>query len=340
MKAAVIVLNTNELEHLKTCLPSLMAQSYGDFSVFVSDNGSTDGSVEYVKSNFPGVKVVRNVGNVGFAEGNNQGAMEALLHESDYIVFLNPDTEVDRDWLSELVRASEGRLIGGATSKALLFNDRKRLDSGGGAMNFLGYGWSRGYNDIDRGQFKKGRTPFVCGGYCLFKRDVLVRVGIFDSDYFIYGEDTDLSWRVRLAGYDLVFAPKSIVYHKYAPNFNKKKLYLLERNRICTLLKNYSKKSLLILMPGILINEAAVIAYSLRSGWFYEKISGYLWNLRNLKRTMRKRKRVQRMRQVSDRYIVSQYVGTLSFAGFKNNAVDKYLNPILSAFWRSARKLI
>ena len=134
MKAAVIVLNTNELVHLKSCLPSLMAQSYGDFSVFLSDNGSTDGSVEYVKRNFPAVKIVKNAGNVGFAEGNNQGAMEALKDDPDYIVFLNPDTEVDREWLSELVKAAEGRLVGGVTSKALLFNDRERLDSGGGAI--------------------------------------------------------------------------------------------------------------------------------------------------------------------------------------------------------------
>jgi GT2 family glycosyltransferase len=340
MKAAVIVLNTNELEHLKTCLPSLMEQSYGDFDVIVADNGSTDGSVDYVKKNFHSVRIVSNRGNVGFAEGNNRGALAAMKDKPDFIVFLNPDTEVDRDWLSELVKAASREVIGGATSKALLFSDRRRLDSGGGAMNFLGYGWSLGYNEIDRGQFKQGKTPFVCGGYCLFKREVLERVGLFDGDYFIYGEDTDLSWRVRLAGYDLAFAPGSIVYHKYAPNFKKKKLYLLERNRIATLLKNYSARTLFILLPGILINEAAIILYSVSSRWFWEKMRSYLWNMMNLPGTMRKRRKIQRMRKVSDREITSLYMGALSFAGFRNVAVEKCLNPILSAFWKFACRLI
>lgn len=340
MKASVIVLNTNEKHHLKGCLPSLMRQAYKDFEVIVVDNGSSDGSVEYVKERFPKVKVVSNGANLGFAGGNNEGAKVALRKKPDFVAFLNPDTEVDRNWLKELVKAASKEGVGGATSKALLFSERDKLDSGGGAMNFLGYGWSLGYNDKDMGQHKEGETPFVCGGYCIFRREVLEKVGLFDSDYFIYFEDTDLSWRARLAGYRLVFAPKSIVYHKYMPRFSKRKLYLLERNRIATLLKNYSKRTIILLLPGIIINESAAILYSLRSGWLWEKLAGYGWNLRNLRKTARKRREIQEFRKVSDREIAAQFSGGISFSGLKSTALEKLLNPALSSFWKSARRMI
>ncbi len=342
MKACVIVLNTNEKHHLETCLPSLLNQTFKDFEIILSDNGSTDESVNFVKKKFPTVKILENKKNYGFAKGNNLAAKVALENKVDYIAFLNPDTEVDRNWLGELIKVAESNPeIGACTSKALLFDNRDILDSAGGVLNYLGHAWSIGFNDEDKGQYGKREISFACGGYSLFKREVLEKVGLFDEDYFIYCEDSDLSWRTRLAGYKIYFAPRSIVYHKYAFNLNNKiKLYYLERNRITTLLKNYNLKTLLLISPALLILELSILSYALITGWFWMKVKGYLWNLKYIRKTLKKRSEIQSKRKVPDSEIVKLYVGTIDFSGIKNPLLDKILNPILNCYWSFIKRFI
>lgn len=342
MKVSVVVLNYNGLEHLETCLSSLMRQTYDEFQIIVSDNGSTDGSVDYIKKNFPGVKVLENGENLGFARGNNLAIEMAIRDGAEFIALLNNDTEVHEDWIKEMVKVLEGdRGIGACASKMLLFDNRDVLNSGGGAVNYVGHAWPEGLLEKDAGQYMKREIDLACAGAFMVKAKVLREVGLFDEDYFIYAEDTDLSWRIRLAGYKIYYVPDAVVYHKYTASFdNKDKYYLLERNRLATILKNYSARTLILVSPGMLFAEVAALFYALITGWFWRKLKGYWWNLASLGRILEKRRHAQRIRRVPDSVIVANYRGNMEYAEVSNELVERLFNPVFSFYWRLIKRFI
>jgi hypothetical protein len=342
MNVSVVVLNYNGLEHLETCLMSLLRQSYKASEIIVSDNGSTDGSVEYIKKNFPGVRILENGENLGFAKGNNLAIEMAIEGGAEYIALLNNDTEVHEGWIKEMVEVlARDEKIGACASKMLLFDRRDLLNSGGGAVNYVGHAWPEGLFEKDRGQYKKREIDLACAGAFMVKAKVLREVGLFDEDYFIYAEDTDLSWRIRLAGYRILFVPEAVVYHKYSPTFeSKEKFYLLERNRLTTILKNYSVKSLVLLSPGILFAEGAALFYALMTGWFWKKLKGYWWNITNIARILEKRRHAQSLRRVSDSVIVADYRGTMEYAEISSSLVKKLFNPVFSFYWSLIKRFI
>lgn len=341
MKVYVIVLNYNGLEHLQACLGSLEKQTFQDFEVTLADNGSGDGSIDFVKDNFPKVKVLDYGLNHGFAKGNNLAMEEAIKDGVDYIALLNNDTEVDENWLKELVDVIESDPhIGACTSKMLLFNDRDKINSGGGIVNYTGHSWPAGLFEEDVGQFEKRMVDSPCAGAILLRREALDEVGLFDEDYFAYHEDTDLSWRMRLAGYKNYFVPASIVYHKYSPTLGKEKYYLLERNRLMTLLKNYSLRTLILISPGIFFSEMAVLYYAFVSGWFKKKLSCYAWILKNIGGTLKKREKIQSTRKIPDSEIVQNYKGTMEYENVSNVLIDYLFNPIFSGYWSLIRRFV
>lgn len=345
MKTCVIVLCYNGKQHLKACLSSLARQSYKDFWVILADNGSTDGSVEFARKNFgnlKGLEIMEHGKNYGFAKGNNLAARKALIKGAKHLVFLNQDTEVDPNWLKNLVKAAESDpAIGACASKALLFDRRGTLDYGGGGISYLGFGYSIGADEKDHNQYAGREIAMACGGYFLLKREAAEKVGLFDDDYFLYCEDIDLSWRLMMAGYRIIFVPESVVYHKYHPaKFSKTKLYYLERNRLTTLIKNYSLRSLLLIFPMLIFIEFSSMAYALMTGWFREKILGYCWNLRMLRKTFMKRAEIQAKRKVSDKIATRLFSGRLDFKGTDNPLLEGFLNPLVAKYWNSVKKLI
>lgn len=345
MRVCVIVLCYNGRPHLEACLSSLRRQSYHDFWVILADNGSTDDSVRFARQKFgdwPRLEIMVHGKNHGFAKGNNIPARDALSRGAEYLVFLNQDTEVTPDWLAELVKeADRDKNVGACASKALLFDKRGMMDYGGGGINFLGFGYSIGAGEPDKGKYKRREIAMACGGYFLLRSEAALRVGLFDDDYFLYCDDIDLSWRLMSAGYRIMYVPKSLVYHKYHPTvFSKGKLYYLERNRLATILKNYSLKGLFLISPMIVVMELSLLGYSLMTGWLKEKLRGYLWNLRMLRKTIRKRSEIQARRAVPERDAVRLFSGHVDFKGTDNPMLQKVLNPMLSKYWRSVRKLI
>lgn len=342
MKVSVIVLNYNGMSHLETCLSSLSKQTFKDFEVVVADNGSTDGSTEFVRENFPHVHLMEHKENFGFTKGNNIAMEVAIRNGAEYIALLNNDTEVDDNWLEALVDAIESEQdIGACQSKMLLFDERNKINSGGGEVNYTGHAWPAGLFEKDMGKYKKRPIDLACAGSMMVKASVLEEAGFFDEDYFIYHEDTDLSWRIRLAGYKILFAPDSVVYHKYSASFeNKEKYYLLERNRLLTLLKNYSLKSLILVSPGIIFSELAVLYYSLASGWFFKKLDCYTWNLKQAKNTLRKRKEIKKIRKIPDSKVVENYKGTMEYENVSNILIDYLFNPLFSGYWRLIKRFI
>ena len=215
---AVIVLNWNRREDTLACLRSLGRLDYPELLLLLVDNGSTDGTSEAVRRDFPGVEVLQLEANLGFADGNNAGIRRALELGADYVLVLNNDVEVDPASVTELVAEARTRPGAGAlTPKILYFEPPDLIWFAGASFDpRSGYnGRQRGYRERDDGRFDQVvETDRVCGAAMLVPRPVLEQVGVFDGELFAYSEDTDWSLRARAAGYRLYVVPASKVWHK------------------------------------------------------------------------------------------------------------------------------
>ena len=336
---SVVIVNYNGSAFLPACLDSLVDQSYSQFEIILVDNGSTDDSISKINVDYPGVRLIRNSTNLGFAKACNQGIE---LSEGEYVAFLNYDTVVDRDWLNELVKGiSKSTDIGAVMSKILIIDKKPpTINSSGGIIHFLGISWSGNFNLPDSSiQNEERQVAFVSGAAMLARRAVLDEVLPFDEDFFMYCEDTDLSWRMRLAGYRLMYEPASIVHHHYHFSKNKMKFYYLERNRLSMVLTNYDKRTLfLIALPAFLF-EIGMMANALVGGWLRLKLKTYFDLLLTNKAIREKRRRVQALRKVTDREITSIFTSEIDFFAV-NNIVISFLNFFYKLYWKLIYRLI
>ena len=240
---SVVIPNLNGMKYLPACLSSIQEQTYRIFEVIIVDNGSTDESIDFIKTGFPGAIVIENKRNMGFAEANNQGIRAA---KGKYIATLNNDTEVDREWLRTLVteaeRSDDG--VGMWAPKILSLQNKREIDSVGGLLIYRdGIAKGRGRLETDNGQYDEVRD-ILCPSACcaLYRKTMLDDIGYFDSDFFAYCEDNDLGLRARLAGWKALSVPESIVYHYYSGTggtYSRAKAFLVERNHLWVAWKTF-----------------------------------------------------------------------------------------------------
>ena len=333
---SVIILNFNGKKYLEKCLRSLKRQTYDDAEVILVDNASIDGSVKYVKENFPWVEIVENGKNVGFAEGNNVGATYA---NGDYFVFLNCDTEVDPRWLETLIKVMESfPNVAICGSKILDMTQRKIIQEVGGLCDAYGFSLSRGWGEIDRHQYNKIiETFYVSGASLLIKREISDRIGLFDSKYFFNQEDVDICWRAQIAGYKVIVNPESVVYHKGGGSAQSAlgasvdgerrcamyawRRYYAERNILRTILKNYSLLTLAKLLPMYFFMYSLEVVFYLITGKSMIALAyvrAFLWNIENIKNTWYNHREVQKLRKVSDNEVRKKMIkGSGKFFRFR-----------------------
>jgi GT2 family glycosyltransferase len=215
-KVSIIILNWNGYDDTKECLGSVGQIDYPDYDVIVVDNGSKDGSVEKLEKGFPSVFFIKNPVNLGFTGGNNVGMREALKADPDYILLLNNDTTVDRSMLSELVKAAESdENIGIAGPKIYFYSDPQVIWSAGTRRDIFMRSKHIGYGEKDAGQYSEVKdVAEVTGCAMLIRRRVIEKIGMLNEDYFRTGEDTEFCLRARRAGFRIVFAPGSRMWHK------------------------------------------------------------------------------------------------------------------------------
>lgn len=243
-RATVVVLNWNGRDYLRTCLRSLVAQTYEDRHILVVDNASPDGSASIVSEEFPEAELLVMAENLHFARGMNAGFARALADpQTRYVVALNNDVRADPEWLGALVAAAADPHVGMVASK-MLFMDRPRvLNSTGLRPAPDGSGMDRGWKEPDDGRYDAHPDVFgPSGGAGLYRREVLEAAGLYDADFVAYGEDLDLAFRARLRGWSAAYAPRAVVYHKYSASIGVRsewKTFMGERNRIWTLVQNY-----------------------------------------------------------------------------------------------------
>jgi len=295
-RVAVIVVNWNGRRHLENCLPALQTQTFADFRVVLVDNGSDDGSVEWVAAHFPQVQLMRNAHNVGFAAANNQ-AIRAT--EAEFVVTLNNDTRVAPGWLAAFVEAAESDPTVGMAASKMLFADRPgTINSAGIALDAAGIAWDRlGGAPDDPDETMPVEVFGPCAGAALYRRAMLDQIGLFDEDFFAYLEDVDLAWRARWAGWRCLYAPAARVYHAHSATGvegSPFKSRLLGRNKVWLIAKNYGPAGrLLAHLPLIALYDLAAVAFALFARGNVYNLLGRLEGLAGLPRAWRKRRAVR-----------------------------------------------
>ncbi len=237
---SVVVLNWNGQQVVEKCLKSLQEQTYDRLEVIVVDNASTDGSAELVKKGFPDVKVIVNKTNLGFGGGNNVGIQAS---RGKYIMMLNNDTRLDPHCVEELRKCiDENGRYGACASKILLEYEDNLIDAAG--IVICPDGLSIGRGRLERGDQYDEETEvfFASDCACLYRREMLEDIGLYDEDFFAYADETDMGWRAQLSGWKCIYNPKAIVYHFHSASsgtYSPFKAYLVERNRIWVAVKSF-----------------------------------------------------------------------------------------------------
>ncbi len=322
-RVAILVLNFNGKDFLPECLTSLQMTKWPN-RIYLVDNASSDGSVDFVEKNFQHVRVIQHSSNYGFCEGYNRAVGSV---EEDYILLLNNDTVVENpDWLGNMMRPllfdNRVAVVG---AKLLDYHQREILDAvGGTVLRWIGIGVRLGAGERDLGQYDNPPVePFcVLGAALLMKRILFAKAGGFDPLMFAYSEELDLCWRLRLMGFKVKYCPRATVLHHASGSWSRKnrlKFYLASRNFLRACLKNYSATSLVREIPPYLtVNLLGAVTGSIvtRNPGFYTTLFRSLrWNLANLSTTLRERLFIQSQRVVDEREVLeamgNQRVGSL-----------------------------
>ena len=244
-RLSVVILNWNGRRHLERYLPSVVAHTEGDAEVVVADNGSTDDSLQWLRLNYPDVRVIRLDRNYGFAGGYNRALREV---ESEYVLLLNSDVEVTAGWWQPLVEVLDTESDVAAVAPKLLADMEgtqfEYAGAAGGFIDYLGYPFCRGRIlsnvEEDRGQYDNRRDIFWASGAAMCcRREVFESLGGVDEDFFAHMEEIDLQWRMQLAGWRIVVEPKSVVYHLGGGTLpaSSRKIFLNHRNNLAMLFK-------------------------------------------------------------------------------------------------------
>jgi GT2 family glycosyltransferase len=268
-RISVIIVSYNSIKDIDVCLSSVLKQDYPDYEVILSDNGSVDGTIERVRSQYPHVKIIENYSNLGYANGINAALP---LATGEYIAPLNVDTEVKPGWLSAMVKvmAADPR-IGAVTPKILLFDNRAHINAMGHNIHVSGISFCRNLNKPDYDCQIPEKVSGVSGCSYLIRRDTLDLMGGLPHDSFMSNDDVIVSWLLHLMGLKIYCVPEAVMYHKYRLKMNAEKLYRLEKDRSQLLLSTLSLLALILLSPVLIIIEIMIFTYCLVKGPGYLK---------------------------------------------------------------------
>lgn len=327
----IVIPNYNGLKYLSDCLNSLVSQSYKNYDAIIVDNASADQSVQFIKANFPQFSIIENKINMGFSKAVNQAARAI---KDGLIIVINNDTVLDPTWLEELVKFSNSHKDFGSCQSKILLYDTNKVNTIGNEIFFLGQGWCGGYGKSSDLYTTIKEITYCSGASMMIRKEVLDSVGYFDDEeVFMYHDDLDLGWRLLLSGYKNYLVPGSVIRHKYQYSRNARKYYYLEISRLVCIIKYYQLKTILLILPALLLMELMTLVFALQGGWFVDKLKTYGYVLSNLKRLLRKRSNVQKLRKVPDSDIMNHFVGSITFSEL-NNPLLKIANGLFTAYFR------
>ena len=321
---------------LLRCLESLERGNEGTLQVIVVNNGTIGAEIR-AAGEMDLVEVVSPGANIGFAAGCNLGAEYA---RGDVVVFLNPDTLVAPGALAALARTLADRSIGVAMPRLRLLDEPALLNSSGNVVHITGLAWAGGYRVPAEEVSALRDVPFASGSALAIRRDLFRKLGGFTPELFMYQEDLELAWRVRMRGLRVVLDPRADVYHDYEFARNEQKLYFLERNRLVFLLTAFSSRLIFLLAPVLLCTEIALVLRARKQAWLGDKVAGWAWCARNAAWLGRRRREIQSGRRVPDRELAKLLTPVIDPAMTSVPPAVRALNPLLSCYWSLARKAL
>lgn len=325
MTVAIAILNWNGKNWLEKFLPSVIQHSQ-EADIYIIDNASTDDSIQFLKSNFPKVKIVQNQNNSGFAAGYNQGLKSI---KADIYCLLNSDVEVTENWISPITKLfTENQAIAAVQPKILDYNQKDKFEfagAGGGLIDNLGYPYCRGrvFENIefDNGQYDDENEIFWASGCSLFIRsEDFWRMNGFDERFFAHQEEIDLCWRLKNDGKRIYYTGKSKVYHVGGGTLKKEnpeKTYLNFRNNLSMMLKNLpASKVFFILFFRLHLDGYAAFYLAYKNGWrfLWAVLKAHVYFYIQLPKSIQ-----LRQRQQIDPYYQTKWLMFKHFLGSKNN---------------------
>lgn len=306
---SIIILNYNCMQHLKNCLDSIQRSVYSNFETILVDNASTDKSVEFVKESYPWVRIIQNKQNLGFAAGNNVGIAAA---KGDYLLLLNPDTEVDPFCIKRLIEVMEKNPeIGICGAKLLLLDKRNVLQHAGGKYHVIGISIDRGMLELDMGQYDKiEEVTFVCGAAMMFRRKLISEIGMLDPTFFLYHEEVDFCIRAWFHNSKVVYVPTAVVYHKsgYITDLtrhvsNPLVVFHKHKNTFIILLKNFSLRTVLLWFPVSILYKMFWVLFFLSKSDGQSAVAvlrSILWVFKNLDQIIENRRRISKLKTINE----------------------------------------
>jgi GT2 family glycosyltransferase len=331
---SVVIPNWNGKYSIAKCIDSLLIQPL-EINIIVVENGSVDGSLEYIQKKYGDIDLVVNNKNLGFSGGVNSGIRKSIELKDEYVLLLNNDAIADKNWAKNLVNILENDPgIGIATSKILTSNGEK-IDSTGDFYTVWGLPYPRGRGENNSDKYNKENVIFAAsGGASIYRVSMLKDIGLFDEDFFAYYEDVDISFRAQLAGWKVSYVPEAIVYHQIGATSSKVKgftTYQTMKNLPWLAIKNVPAKYL----PGVLVRlSLAQTLFWARAVTRHQGIPatrGWLVSVIKMPKKLLERRKIQKSRQVNDKYIWAIMIHDLP-----PNA--SALRILRSKWWRVSRR--
>jgi hypothetical protein len=321
------------------------------FELHLVDNGASDGSLAAARMEMqrlgpllPEVVIHEPRANLGFAVGNNLALRAAIARGADYCFLLNPDATFEPGALKQSLHvAGQTDKLGSVQSLLVLGDQPDVVNTSGNHIHFLGFGYVGGYQTLRKDVSPEPRDIAFSSGACvLVPVAVLKEVGLFDETLWLYHEDLDLGWRIRLAGYRNVVAPGSVCRHYYEFSRSLSKWYWMERNRWIVVLKNYRLATILLLLPAMLIADVGLLLMSAKAGWLGSKLRSLGWFLRpsSWRYLVRARRAVTKTRRVPDRELLRHFVAVIDYPDFRNPLVTNVVEPVWKATLALVRAIV
>jgi GT2 family glycosyltransferase len=302
---SVVIPNWNGLEELPACIDSLLAQTQ-EHRIIVVENGSVDGSLEFIQTNYPQVELIIHKKNKGFAGGVNAGIRKSIL-DDDYVALFNNDAVADKDWLKNLVDDLQVNDDAGIATCKFMSIDREHLDSTGDMYTTWGLPYPRGRGETATDKYDDRVQVFgASGGASLYRISMLKQIGLFDEDFFAYYEDVDISFRAQLAGWKVRYVPEAIAYHKIGATSSKISgftTYQTIKNLPWILWKNAPFTVLVRVLPRFTVAYTSFMLSAAWRGQEWPVIKGFTVMYCLLPKKLLQRLIIQHKRKVTSSYI-------------------------------------
>jgi len=335
---SVLIVTWNERELVERSLPRLVEQLRPGDEVIVADNDSSDGTIEAVNRIAPAAKVIRMASNDGYMPACNAAAD---LSTGDLLLTLDADAIVAPGFCDAIRLPVQDGRGWDCWMGVVTMDDGRLINTSGGVSHFTGISWTDQIGEpAAHAPTEPGEVSFVTGVCLTTTRAAWERTPGFPAEYFLYCDDVDYSWRVRLTGGRCGVEPSARVDHLYDFRRARPKWRMLERNRWATIVRTYPRELLILVAPALLATEVAILAVSAQAGWAGEKLASYVDLLRWMPRLFRERREIQSKRSVGAYEFARLMTPELSSPYLGRAGRSAVLRFLLGAYWRAVLRAL